>query len=341
MLRWFETLIDAFAPDEGRMPPARLWEFYRHYLHQARHVLLAVCVLGFFVALIEVALFDYLGKLVDLATQSASPRAFFAEHGRQLAWMAAVVVLFRPLTTALHALLVNQSLVPSLTARIRWQQHLYVSRQSLAFFRNDYAGRIANRIMQTGASLRESAAQIVDALWYVLIYTATALVLFARADWRLMIPLLAWMAGYVAMMRFFVPRTRARSFAASQARSKVMGRVVDGYTNIATLKLFPDRQREHAYVREALEENLEKVRAMTRLTTAMDSSVTAWNGLMIAGTTGLGMWLWSRGAISVGAVAFAAGLAIRISNMSGWVMWVVNGIFEDIGTVQDLSLIHI
>lgn len=335
MLRWFERLIDPFAPDDGRMPPQQIWRFYWHYLRQARWVLLGVCIVGFFVALIEVSLFDYVGKLIDLATQSTSPRAFFAEHGRTLLWMAVVVVLLRPLATLAHALLVNQSLVPSLTGRIRWQQHLYVSRQSLAFFQNDYAGRIAQRIMQTGASLRESAVEIVDALWYVFIYTGTALWLFAKADWRLMIPLLVWLVGYVTIMRFFVPRTKRRSFAASEAKSKFMGRVVDGYTNIVTLKLFPHREREHEYTRESLQENVDKVRAMTRLTTGMDASMTAWNGLMIAGTTGIGMWLWSQGHITVGAVAFASGLAIRISNMSGWIMWVINGVFENIGTVQD------
>ena len=335
MLRWFEKLIDPFAPDDGRMPSARIWPFYWHYLKQARWVLLGVCVVGFFVALIEVALFDYVGRLIDLATQSDSPRAFFATHGRTLLWMAVVVVLFRPLATLMHALLVNQTLVPGLTGRIRWQQHLYVSRQSLTFFQNDYAGRIAQRIMQTGASLRESAVEIVDALWYVFIYTGTALYLFAKADWRLMLPLLGWLGGYVLLLRFFVPRTRRRSFAASEAKSKFMGRVVDGYTNIVTLKLFPHATREHEYTRESLQENVDKVRAMTRLTTALDASVTSWNGLMIAGTTGIGMWLWSQGAITVGAVAFASGLAIRISNMSGWIMWVVNGVFENIGTVQD------
>lgn len=335
MLRSFERLIDPFAPDDGRMPPQRIWAFYWHYLRQARRVLLGVCTVGFFVALIEVSLFDYVGRLVDLATQSATPRAFFAEHGRQLLWMAVVVVLFRPLATLIHALLVNQSLVPALTGRIRWQQHLYVSRQSLAFFQNDYAGRIAQRIMQTGASLRESAVEIVDALWYVFIYTGTALVLFGKADWRLMLPLLIWLVGYALLMRFFVPRTRERSFAASEAKSGFMGRVVDGYTNIVTLKLFPHSEREHDYAREALQDNIDKVRAMTRLTTGMDASMTFWNGLMIAGTTGMGMWLWSQGHISVGAVAFASGLAIRISNMSGWIMWVINGVFENIGTVQD------
>ncbi|MDO5611112.1 MAG: ABC transporter ATP-binding protein [Pseudomonadota bacterium] len=335
MFRWFERLIDPFAPGDGKMPPARIWAFYWHYLRQVRGVLLAVCVVGFFVALIEVSLFDYVGQLVDMATQSTSPQAFFTDHGQLLLWMALVVVVFRPLALALHDMLVNQALVPGLTARVRWQQHLYVVRQSLGFFQSDYAGRIANRVMQTGASLRESAVQIVDAIWYVSIYTVTALVLFAKADWRLTLPLLAWLVGYVALLAYFVPRTKARSLAASQSKSQFMGRVVDGYTNVATLKLFPHGGREDAYVRESVADNVDKVRRMTRLTTAMDVSITSLNGLMIAGTAGLGLWLWRDAAITVGAFAFATGLAIRISNMSGWIMWVVNGIFEAIGTVQD------
>jgi ATP-binding cassette subfamily B multidrug efflux pump len=335
MFRWFESLIDPFAPGDGRAPPARIWAFYWHYLRQVRGVLLAICFVGFFVALVEVSLFDYLGQLVDLATQSASATDFFERHGAKLFWMAVVVVLVRPLLLGAHDMLVNQAMVPGLTARIRWQQHLYVVRQSLSFFQNDYAGRIAQRIMQTGASLRESAVEVVDAVWYVTIYTGTALVLFARSDWRLTIPLLLWLVGYVWLLAYFVPRTKRRSLAASQARSQFMGRVVDGYTNIATLKLFPHGVHEDAYVREALTDNVQKVRRMTRLTTAMDVSIASINGLLIAGTAGLGLWLWSQQAITVGAIAFSTGLAIRITNMSGWIMWVVNGIFENIGTVQD------
>ena len=335
MFGWFERLIDPFAPGEGKTPPSKIIAFYWHYLRQVRGILLAVCFVGFFVALIEVSLFDYVGRLVDLATESKSPQDFFRDNSRLLIWMAVVVVLLRPAFLLVHDMLVNQALLPSFTARVRWQQHRYVVKQSLGFFQNDYAGRIAQRIMQTGASLRESTVQIVDAIWYVAIYTLTALVLFAKTDWRLTIPLLLWLVGYIGLMAYFVPRTKQRSLEASQAKSKFMGRVVDGYTNIATLKLFPHAGREDDYVRESLTENVDKVRRMTRLTTTMDFTVTALNGLLIAGMGGLGMWLWHQSAITVGAFAFATGLAIRISNMSGWIMWVINGIFEAIGTVQD------
>lgn len=334
IFRWFESLVDPFAPGHDGTPPSSIWRFYWHYLRQVRGVLAAICVVGFFVALVEVSLFDFVGKLVDMAGKMAAPD-FFRVHGSELLWMAFVTVVARPLLLGIHDMLVNQSLVPSFTARIRWQQHRYVNRQSMAFFHNDFAGRIANRIMQTGASLRESAVQIVDALWYVIIYTLTALYLFAKADPRLTVPLVLWLFGYIALLWYFVPKTKVRSLAASTARSKFMGRVVDGYTNAATLKLFPHAGLEDEYVRDSVQENVDKVRAMTRLTTAMDVAITTLNGLMIAGTGALGLWLWSQGRVSAGAIALSTGLAIRISNMSGWIMWVVNGIFEAIGTVQD------
>ena len=245
------------------------------------------CGLGFVVALVEVALFDFLGRLVDLARDVPAPD-FFARHGRELAFMAFVALVARPLLIALSDLLVHQAVTPGLTARIRWQQHQYVVRQSLSFFQNDYAGRIANRIMQTGASLRESAVQIVDALWYVSVYTGSALFLFAQADWRLTLPLIVWVFLYIGALAFFVPRVKQRSWKASEARSALMGRIVDGYTNIATLKLFAHTRQEDAYVAEAVQENVDKVRGMTRMTTGMDVTLTGPHGLLVVVTAGLG-----------------------------------------------------
>jgi ATP-binding cassette subfamily B multidrug efflux pump len=249
--------------------------------------------------------------------------------------MAMVALVARPVFNSLHDLLVNQAIVPSLTNRIRWQNHRYVIRQSLGFFQNDYAGRIANRIMQTGGSLRESAVQIVDAIWYVLIYTGSAVALFAHADVWLAAPLVAWVFLYVGLLWLFIPRIKQRSWKASEARSKLMGRIVDGYSNVLTLKLFAHTRREEAYVAEAMAEQTDKLRRMTRVTTTLDASIIALNGFLIVGTTALALWLWSRGHVTVGAIALATGLVIRINNMSGWIMWVVNGIFENVGTVQD------
>jgi ATP-binding cassette, subfamily B, multidrug efflux pump len=334
IFRWFESLIDAFKDPVDSMPPKPVWRFYAFYLRQVWPVFAAAIVVGFAVAIVEVSLFGFIGSIVDMA-RGAPGAAFFHEHGRSLLWMGFVALIARPVLGSLHDLLVNQAIVPSLTNRIRWQNHRYVIRQSLGFFQNDYAGRIANRIMQTGASLRSSAVQIVDAIWYVTIYTGSAIVLFAKADFWLAAPLVVWVFAYVGLLGFFIPRVKQRSWKASEARSKLMGRIVDGYSNVLTLKLFAHTHREEAYVADAMAEQTGKLRRMTRITTAMDASITTLNGFLIVGTSALALWLWSEGRVTVGAIALSTGLVIRINNMSGWIMWVVNGIFEDVGTVQD------
>ncbi len=334
MFRWFESLIDIFPPIEREMPPRSVWRVYLHYLRPLWPILLATLIAGLLLALVEVAMFDFLGRIVDMLAGKPGPD-FFRQHAGELIWMAVITLVARPLFTGLHNLLVNQAIVPGLSNRSRWLMHNYVVRQSLGFFNNDFAGRIANRVMQTGTSLRESAVQMVDALWYIVVYTGSALWLFAQADPWLMAPLLLWLVVYVALMAFFVPRMKARAWVASDARSKATGRIVDGYTNISTLKLFAHAGREQAYVRDAIDELAVKHRGQTRVTTAMDTAIAVANGFLIVGTCALALWLWSRGQISVGAITLATGLVIRIHNMSGWIMWTVNGIFEDIGTVQD------
>lgn len=334
MLRWFESLVETFPGPDPRTPPAHLGAFYWFYLRPVWPLLLVTLLAGLALALVEVAMFDFLGRIVDMLATAPAAEVFV--HNRDaLLWMAGITLLLRPLLVALHNLLVNQAIIPGLTNRTRWLAHGYVVRQSLGFFQNDFAGRIAARVMQTGTSLRESAVQIVDALWYILVYTGSALWLFAQADPRLMGPLIGWLVFYIGLLVWFVPRMRQRSWRASEARSKAMGRIVDGYTNIPTLKLFAHAQREDEYVREAMVELTDKFRMQTRVTTAMDTSIAILNGFLIVGTCGLALWLWSQGAITVGAITLATGLVIRIHNMSGWIMWVVNDIFDDIGTVQD------
>ncbi len=232
LFRRFENLIDVFKPSPDVAPPAGMLRFYAHYLKQVWPLMTAVLVVGFFAAVIEVALFSFLGQLIDMAQATDDARTFFAEHRNELLWMAAVALIIRPLVFGLHNLLTHQAINPGLTNLIRWQNHRYVLKQSLNFFQNDFAGRIAQRVMQTGPSLRDSAMQVIDALWHVVVYAGSALYLFAAADLRLIVPLLLWIVGYSAALWYFVPRIRARSAAASAARSKVMGRVVDGMKSI-------------------------------------------------------------------------------------------------------------
>ncbi|MHC8325506.1 ABC transporter ATP-binding protein [Pseudomonas sp. LB1P83] len=334
LYRRFEQLIDVFRDAPTAAPPDRVFPFYTYYLKQVWPSFAALLTVGLFGALIEVALFSYLSRIIDLA-QGTPNVNFFKEHGIELAWMAVVALILRPIFVGLHDLLVHQTLSPSMTSMIRWQNHSYVLKQSLNFFQNDFAGRIAQRIMQTGNSLRDSAVQAVDALWHVLIYAISSLVLFAEADWRLMIPLLSWIAAYIGALCYFVPRVKERSVVSSDARSKLMGRIVDGYTNITTLKLFAHTNFEQQYAKEAIEEQTVKAQLAGRVVTSMDVVITSMNGLLIVTTTGLALWLWTQSLITVGAIALATGLVIRIVNMSGWIMWVVTGIFENIGMVQD------
>ena len=210
LFRWFENLIDAFKEPSDAMPPPQVGRFYLFYLRQVWPLFAAVVVVGFAVAGIEVALFGFVGSIVDMAKE-ADASTFFTLHGRTLMWMAAVALLARPLLNATHDLLVNQAIVPSLTNRIRWQNHRYVMRQSLGFFQNDYAGRIANRIMQTGGALRQSTVQVVDAIWYVVVYTGSAAALFAHANAWLALPLLAWVVFYIGALALFIPRIKQRS----------------------------------------------------------------------------------------------------------------------------------
>ncbi|QGU85810.1 ABC transporter ATP-binding protein [Erwinia sorbitola] len=334
LYRRFERMINIFRDAPAETPPDNVWAFYLYYLRQVWPCFALLLVIGLIASLIEVALFRYLSRIIDLVN-STPAATFFSDHGSELLWMVAVALIFRPLFIGLHDLLVHQTINPGMTSMIRWQHHNYVLRQSLNFFQNDFAGRIAQRIMQTGNALRDSAVQAVDALWHVLIYAITTLVLFAEADWRLTIPLLIWIVGYVLCLRYFVPRVKARSVASSDSRSRLMGCIVDGYTNITTLKLFAHSDLERQYAREAIGDQTAKTRSQGRMVTGMDVVITTLNGLLIISTTGLALWLWTQSLLSVGAIALATGLVIRIVNMSGWIMWVVNGIFENIGMVQD------
>ncbi|MBY4730625.1 ABC transporter ATP-binding protein [Cupriavidus pauculus] len=333
-IRRLERLIDPFRRLPDTQPPDSVWRFYAYFLREVWGVFVLLLIVGLIGALVEVALFTFLGRLVDLAREAPDGN-FFARHRNELLWMAFVALVLRPVMIWLHDVLVHQSINPNLANMVRWQNHRYVLKQSLSFFQNDFAGRIAQRIMQTGFSLRDSAVQAVDALWHVVVYAVSALVLFAEADWRLMIPLILWIVCYIFALIWFTPRVKQRALMATEARSRLMGRIVDGYTNITTLKLFAHTRSEENYARDAMAEQTDRARMAGRMVSAMDVTVTVMNGALIAGTTGIALWLWNQGIVSTGAIALATGLVIRINNMSGWIMWVVNGIFENVGQVQD------
>ena len=335
MFRWFETRINAFPADPPRRPPTSLLEFYWYFVKPVWPVFLLLLAVGCAGSLIEVALFAFVGSIVDLMRVASTPETFFSDHGGTLLWMGFVAVILRPVVSTAHDLIKNQMISGPFTTRIRWLTHRYVLRQSLGFFQNDFAGRVANKVMQTGPALRESVVQVVDAVWYVAVYWTGALILFWQADWRLTLPLIAWLATYAFALVYFVPRIKKASTEASEARSMLMGRIVDSYTNILTVKLFAHADREDGYARDGLMEQMSKWQASLKLLTTLELVLYSMNGLLLASATGVGLWLWSMGHLTIGAIALATGLVIRIVNMSGWVLFTVAGIFENIGIVQE------
>jgi ATP-binding cassette subfamily B multidrug efflux pump len=335
MFRWFETRIDPFASAPPGRPPDSIAAFYWHYIKPVWQPFAVLLVVGFVGSLIEVMLMAFVGNLVDMMSAAASPRTFFAENAWTLLFMAFVALIARPLASTVHDLVKNQMISPAVTTRIRWQTHTHVLRQSLGFFQNDFAGRIATRIMQTGASLRESVVQAVDAIWYMAVHVVGALVIFWEADARLVVPLLVWIALYGIVIRVFVPRIQKLSTEASEARSWLTGRVVDSFTNILTVKLFAHAEREEAYAREAMQAHLERHQASLRNLTVMELVLYTLNGALLVSVAGLALWLWSYEAVSMGAITVAMTLSIRIIAMSGWILFTVAGIFENIGVVHE------
>jgi ATP-binding cassette, subfamily B, multidrug efflux pump len=335
MFRWFETRIEAFPEAPLERPPSTLFAYYVYFIRPVWPAFAALLIAGLLGALIEVALMTFIGNLVDLMRAAASPAHFMADHGPILLWMALVAVIARPVVSTVHDLIKNQIISAPVTNRVRWLTHRYVLRQSLGFFQNDFAGRVANKIMQGAPALRDSVVQVIDAIWYAAVQWLGAAVIFASADWRLLTPLLLWLAAYLVALWFFVPLIKERSTEAAEARSMLVGRIVDSYTNILTVKLFAHAEREDAYARSALQEQMGKWQASLRVQTAMELVLYALNGVLIAGASGMAIWLWSQEVVSIGAIAVVTSLVLRIVAMSGWILWVVAGIFENMGVVQE------
>ena len=332
---WFETRIDPFARPGIVRPPDQLGDFYLHFIKPVWPAFVALLVMGFLGSAIEVMLFAFIGTLVDLMKAAPNPKTFMADNSGVLLWMTFIALIARPIVSTVHDLVKNQLVATTFTNRIRWQTHSYVLRQSLGFFQNDFAGRVANKIIQTAPALRESVVQLVDALWYAAVQFGGALVLFWAADWRLTVPLLVWLVAYIVALSYFVPRIKKRSTDSSEARSMLIGRIVDSYTNILTVKLFAHAEREEDYARDAFRDQMQKWQLSLRLITGMEFALYSLNGVLIVAASWLAISLWGDGMVSTGAIAAVIGLVIRIVSMSGWVMWTISGIFENIGVVHE------
>ncbi|MFV0385568.1 ABC transporter ATP-binding protein [Paracoccus sp. (in: a-proteobacteria)] len=334
MLAWFERRIDPYPADAPGMPPRSLLRFVLHYSRGALPWLVLLALGSGGIALIEVMLFGWLGDVIDRLADT--PRElFWQQQGGRLAMMAAVLLIVLPVLNLFASMILHQSLMGNFPQRIRWQAHRYLLRQSIGYFQDEFAGRIAQRLMQTALAVREVAMKLMDVGSYVLIYFLGALALAASQDWRLALPFVLWALSYATLLWQIVPRLGQVAQAQADARSAMTGRVVDSYTNIATVKLFSHSVREEAWMRDGMDAFLQTVYRQMRLSTIQDAMLTLINVMLVASVAAIGLWLWSAGLIEVGAVAIAVPLALRLNNMSHWIMWEFATLFENIGTVRD------
>ena len=334
MFAWFERRIEPYPSREAQRPPSRLIAFCWHYSRDAVPWLLLMAFLTAVIAIGEVYLFGFLGDIVNWLSD-ADREGFLAREGLKLALMAAIVLVGLPAVVLLQSLVVHQTLLGNYPMIARWQMHRYLLRQSLSFFADEFAGRVATRVMQTSLAVRESVMKMLDVFVYISVYFLTAMVLVSTADWRLTLPFLLWGIVYGIMIRFFVPKLKELSRQQADSRSMMTGRVVDSYTNIATVKLFSHAHREEGYARFAMDEFLRAVHRQMRLVTLFHSIVYFNNGVLIFLIGSLSIGLWLGEAISVGSIAIAIGLSLRLNNMSQWIMWEVSAFFENIGVVMD------
>jgi ATP-binding cassette subfamily B multidrug efflux pump len=334
MFRFFEQRIDPYPKGEPTTPPRGLIAFLLHYSRPLLPWLLAMSVLTAAISVLEITFFDFMGQLVDWLGKT-DRAGFMATHGGQLLGMAVLVVLVYPLLVLVQSLIIHQTIFGNYPMIARWLSHRYLLRQSVSFFQDEFAGRISQKVMQTALSLRETVMKLMDVFVYVIVYFVGTVVLVGRADMWLTLPLALWLMGYLLILFYFVPRLQRVSMAQSDARAQMTGRIVDSYTNIQTIKLFAHTMREQDYARGAMDEFMQTVHGQMRLVTQLTVSLHSLNALLLAGVAGVAIWAWLQSSITLGAIAVAIALSMRIRSMSDWILWEVAGLFENIGTVQD------
>lgn len=335
MFKFFEGLVDPYAPySQTDTPPRKLWPFLAEYIRPFRKVFAATAVLSVLAAFADVALIWYVGRLVDQLA-STGPAGFWAAHGTEVLGVALAVLILRPLLLVGNIALLHNTILPNFGTMIRWRAHAHVIRQPVGWFESDFAGRIANRIMQTPPAAGDAVFQTFDAVAFASVTVVGAGIMLADADVRLLVPLVVWFVLYMALVRWTVRRAGPASKASSDARSAVTGRVVDAYTNIHSVKLFARHDTEMAYAKDSIEHARETFKQEMRIITKMDLALTTLNGGLIVAVTGWAILLWVQGAASVGTVAAASALVLRLNNMTYWIMWAFTSLVQALGVVQE------
>jgi len=334
MFGWFERRLNPYPSEAPSLPPKGLFAFLWHYTKPAAPWLFVLGFCSMALGIAEVLLFQFLGNIVDWLS-AGDPGTFLAREGGTLVWMAVLLLVLIPGVGALHTMTMHQALAGNFPMIARWQMHRYLIRQSMTFFSNEFAGRVSTKVMQTALAVRETVMKIIDVFIYVISYFVSMIAIIASADLRLVVPLMVWLVVYLSILRYFVPKLMVVSREQADARSMMTGRIVDSYTNIATVKLFSHAGREETYAREGMDGFLQTVHRQMRLITAFNIAIDINNVVAMALTAAVGIYFWMSGDVTVGAVAVAVGLAMRINGMSQWVMWEVTALFENIGTVFD------
>nr|CAD6410285.1 ABC transporter ATP-binding protein [Rhizobium sp. Q54] len=334
MFSWFERRVDPYPQDQPGLPPKGLFAFCWHYTKPTAPWLLLLGICSMVIAIAEVFLYQFLGNIIDWLSD-ADRATFLEQEGGRLFWMAAVLLVVLPLAGALHTMTMHQVLAGNFPMIARWQMHRFLLRHSMTFFANEFAGRVSTKVMQTSLAIREAVLKIIDVFVYAMSFFVSMLALVIVVDWRLVVPLVLWFVFYSLILRHFIPKLRKLSSEQADARSMMTGRIVDSYTNIGTVKLFSHAGREETYAREGMDEFLGTVHRQMRQISLLNICVDLNNAVTIFAVAAASIGFWLTGEVSVGSVAVAIGLAMRINGMSQWIMWEVSALFEAIGTVYD------
>ena len=334
LLRWIEKAVPPFTAEPPQMPPSGMWAFIWHYTKPFKWMLLSLAILSALAGAVEVTLFNFIGTIVNWLSDTA-PGDLFADKGGELVLIAIVALVLWPLLGFLSEALLHQGLLGNYAMQIRWRAHRYMLQQSTQFFTDDFAGRLTTKVMQTALGVRDAVVKVTNLFVYVGVYFTGAVLLFAAADIRLTAPILIWLVAYGLTMRHFLPKLKDVSKEQADARSGLVGRIVDAYTNIQTVKMFSSGRQEEGYAREGMEIMLDTVYRQMRQVTMLSLTLMIINAALITGTLGLGLYLWTGGLIEAGALAVAGALLMRIQGMSHWFIFEVAGLFESIGSVQD------
>ncbi|MBP7485229.1 MAG: ABC transporter ATP-binding protein [Aquabacterium sp.] len=329
----FEKLVDPYPEDAPMAPPRAFFAFLWVCSSGLRRYVLGMTLLTATIGAFEALLFSMLGRIVDWLAK-VPPQQLLVDHKGQLLLLGAIL-LASPLAVMLQTMLKHQTLAGNFPMRLRWNFHRLMLGQSMGFYQDEFAGRIATKVMQTALAVRDTILIVADILVFVVIYFVTMSAVVGGFDLWLLLPFMGWLVCYIVALIFFIPRLSQTAKAQADARSLMTGRVTDAYTNIATVKLFSHANREAHYARSAMRDFMTTVYAQMRLVSAFEVINHSLSMLLILSTSGVALWLWMHGQLGIGAVAAATAMALRLNGISHWMMWEMAMLFEHVGTVQD------